>query len=78
MEALNRVEKKENEQRSGCEIRAVKGEKGALTENMHTYWQERSKTFGFDTECMLNVQGKIKPFLTEDTKKYLMWGRERE
>lgn len=71
MEALNRVEKKENEQRPGCEIHAVKRERGQLTENMHTYWQERSKTFGFDAEFMLNVQGKIKPFLTEETKKVL-------
>ena len=50
---------------------AVKGERRELTEDMHTYWQERSKTFGIDLEHIARIEEKIRPFITGDIKKVL-------
>lgn len=45
--------------------------KGELTEKMHTYWQERSKTFGIDLGFVPAVQDKLRPLITEDIKRVL-------
>ena len=50
---------------------ATKGIRRELTENMHTYWQERSKTFGIDLEHIAQIEERIRPFLSGDIKKVL-------
>ena len=45
---------------------ATKGDRRDLTEKMHTYWQERSKTFGIDSDHIAVIREKIRPFITED------------
>lgn len=50
---------------------ATKKDRRELTENMHTYWQERSKTFGIDLGSMSDIRRYVEPFVTEDIKKVL-------
>lgn len=52
------------------EIVAKKNEED-VTKNMHTYWQERSNTFGFDIEESKKVMQKIAPYVKCDVKKVL-------
>ena len=50
---------------------AVKKDRRELTENMHTYWQERSKTFGIDLGHISEIKRYVEPFVTEDIKSVL-------
>ena len=50
---------------------AVKGERRELTEDMHTYWQERSKTYIFDPENFKQTQDTVRPFLNEGIKRVI-------
>ena len=50
---------------------AVKGERRELTEDMHTYWQERSKTYIFDPENFRQTQDTVRPFLNEGIKRVI-------
>lgn len=50
---------------------ATKQKRREATENMHTYWQERSKTFGIDLGHMSDIQRYVEPFVTADIKKVL-------
>ncbi len=52
-------------------ICATKGERRELTEDMHTYWQERSKTLGIDSDRIDVIKEKIRPFITDDIKTVL-------
>lgn len=53
------------------EICAVKKAREERAEKMHTYWQERSETFGFDILSVQRVMAKVRPFIEEDGCKVL-------
>ena len=53
------------------EICAVKTDREERTEKMHTYWQERSKTYIFDPENFKATQDFVRPFITYKIKKVL-------
>ena len=53
------------------EVCAVKPMREEKTEKMHTYWQERSKTYIFDPENFKQTQDTVRPFLNEGIKRVI-------
>ena len=53
------------------EVCAVKTDREERAEKMHTYWQERSKTYIFDPENFKKTQDFVRPFINEGIKRVL-------
>ena len=53
------------------EVCAVKKEREKCTEDMHTYWQERSKTYGFDPENFKKTQDFVRPYINDGIKRVI-------